>query len=126
MHPTNQTKTRVIQEAVLDCVRFLLIVVRPDLHIATVLDARSLPTVVVEVTIIKFCDQIMRITSIIISVCSLWVDLSFQFFHCFFSRILFLLRLQGNPVCGFCASLGLIELHHRLQHIWSIWIHRSS
>ncbi len=103
-----------------------MIVARPDLHIATVVHACSLPAVVSEVPIIKFCEQIMSITSIIISACSLWLQLPFQFFHCLFSSILFFLRLQSNLVCGFCASVGLLELHHCLQHIWSIWIHCSN
>ncbi len=70
-----------MQETVLTCVRLLLIVARPELHVATVLHARSLPAVVAQVTIIKFCEQIMNITSIIISACSLWLQLPFQFFH---------------------------------------------
>jgi hypothetical protein len=57
-----------MKETVLACARLLLIVVRPDLHVATVLHARSLPAMVAQVTIIKFCEQIMSITSIIISV----------------------------------------------------------
>jgi hypothetical protein len=96
------------------------------LHVATVLHARSLPAVVAQVTIIKFCDQIMSITSIIISACSLWLHLPFQFFHCFFTSILLLLHLQSNLVCGFCVSFGLLELHHCLQHIWCIWTHSRS
>ena len=64
-----------MQETVLACARLLLIVARPDLHVATVLHARSLPAVVAQVTIIKFCEQIMSITSIIISACSLWLQL---------------------------------------------------
>ncbi len=43
-----------------------MIVTRSDLHIATVLHARSLPVVVAQTTTIKLCDQIMSITSIII------------------------------------------------------------
>jgi hypothetical protein len=60
-----------MQETVLACARFLLIVTRPDLHIATVLHSRSLPAVVAQVPIINFCEQIMSITSIIICVLSL-------------------------------------------------------
>ena len=57
----------------------------------------------------------MSITSIIISACSLWLQLPFQFFRCLFSSIIFLLRLQGKFVGGFCAIFGLLELHHCLQ-----------
>jgi hypothetical protein len=57
-----------MQETVLACVRLLLIVVRPDLHIATVLDARCLLTVVCQVPIVNFCEHFMSITSIIMSV----------------------------------------------------------
>jgi hypothetical protein len=35
-----------------------------------------------------------------------------------FSCILFLLRVHSNPVCGFCASFGLLELHNCLQQNW--------
>ena len=114
-----------MQEAVRACARLRLIHARPDLYIATVLHARCLLTVVSQVPIINFCELFMSITSIIMSACSLGLQLPFQFFHLFFSSILFLLRLQRNLVCGFCASFGLLELHHCLQHIWCIWIHCS-
>jgi hypothetical protein len=68
----------------------------------------------------------MSNTSIIMSVSSLWLQLPFQFFHCFFISILFLLRLQSNLVCGFCTSFDLPELHHCLDHIWCIWTHNSN
>jgi hypothetical protein len=96
------------------------------LYIATVLQARCLLTVVSEVPIINVYEHFMSITNIIISAWSLWLQLPFQFFHCFFSSISFLLRLQGKLICGFCASFGLLELHHCLQHIWWIWTHSSS
>jgi hypothetical protein len=95
------------------------------LYIAAVLHARCLLTVVTQVPVFNFCEHFMSITSIIISAWSLWLQLPFQFFHCFFSSIPFLLRLQGKLICGFCARFGLLELHHRLQHIWCIWIHTS-
>jgi hypothetical protein len=100
LNPTNQTKTRVIQETVLPCVRLVLIVARPDLHIPTVLHERCLLTVVSQVPVFIFCEHFMSITSIIISACSLWLQLPFQFFHFFFSSIPFLLRLQGKLICG--------------------------
>jgi hypothetical protein len=58
----------------------------------------GLLAVVGQVTIIKFCEQIMSITSIIISACTLWLELPFQFFHCFFSNILFLLRSRAEAL----------------------------
>jgi hypothetical protein len=48
----------------------------------------------------------MSITSISITVCSLWLQLPFQFFHYLFSSILFLLRLQSNLVCVFARALA--------------------
>ncbi len=57
-----------------------------------------------------------------------------QLLHLFLSSIVVLLRLQSNLVddfrlillgfCailrGFCAIFGLLEEHHRLQHIWCV------
>jgi hypothetical protein len=57
----------VKQETVLAWVRLLLIVARPDLHIATVLHACSLPVVVSQVPIINFCVDFMSITIISIT-----------------------------------------------------------
>ncbi len=125
-NPPNQTKARVIQEAVRACARLRLTHARPDLYIATVLHARCLLTVVSQVPIINFCELFMSITSTIISACSVWLQLPLKFFHCFFSSIPFLLRLQGKLICGFCARFGLPDLDHCLQHIWCIWTHSSS
>jgi hypothetical protein len=80
-NPPNQTKMRVQQETVLVWARILLIVVRPDLHIATVLHACSLPAVVSQVPIINFCEDFMSITSINITACSLGLQVFFDLLY---------------------------------------------
>jgi hypothetical protein len=78
------------------------------LYIATVLHTYCLLTVVSQVPVLNFCEYFMSITSIIMSVCSLRIQLPFQFFHCFFSSISFLLRLQDS---SFAAS-ALERIRH--------------
>ena len=124
-NPPNKTKTGVKQEPVLACVRLRLILERPVCHVPTVLHTSFLPVVDAQVPIINSCNHFVSITRIM-SACSLWLQLPFQFFQnpfpspppgqtCF----------RGKLVCGFCASLSLFELHHCLQHIWCIWTHQQ-
>ena len=80
-NPPNQTKTGVKQETVLAWARLLLIVARPDLHIATVLHACSLPVVVSQVPIINFCEDFMSITNISITAYSLGLQLFFDLLY---------------------------------------------
>ena len=70
-----------MQETVLVCTKLLLIGVRPDFHIETVLHTRCLLTVVSQVPIINFCEHFMSITSIIMSVCSLRMQLFFDLLY---------------------------------------------
>jgi len=94
------------------------------LHIATVLDARSLPAVVAEVTIVKFCEQIMSITSIIISACSLWVHLFFDLSYLVVKIVPFFLCLQGGLIRFRRALLYHLEPPMYHQHV--ICIERGS
>jgi hypothetical protein len=97
-NPPNQTKTRVKQETVLPCARLLLIVARPDLHIPTVLHARSLPVVVSQVPIINFCEHFMSITSISMSACFLGLQLFFDLLYLDVKLVPLLLCLQPGLI----------------------------
>jgi hypothetical protein len=98
-NPPNQTKTRVNQETtVLACVKLLLIVARPDLHIPTVLHARSLPLGVSQVPIINFCEHFMSITSISMSTCSLGLQLFFDLLYLGVKLVPLLLCLQEGLI----------------------------
>ena len=94
----NQTKTGVKQETVLAWARLLLIVARPNLHIATVLHACSLPVVVSQVPIINFCVDFMSITSISITACSLGLQLFFDLLYLGVKLVPLLLCLQRGLI----------------------------
>jgi hypothetical protein len=68
------------------------------------LHARSLPVVVAQVTIIKFCDQIMSITSIIISVCYIWLYPMFDQLYLVVKLVSCLLCLQRDIIADDSAS----------------------
>jgi hypothetical protein len=87
-----------MQETALACARLLLIVARPDLHIATVLHARCLLTVVSQVPIINFCENFMSITIIIISAFSLWLQLFFDLLYLVVKLVPLLLYLQRGLI----------------------------
>ena len=78
--------------------RLLSIVARPDLHIATVLHARCLLTVVSQVPIINFCEDFMSITSISITVCSLGLQLFFDLLYLGVKLVPLLLCLQRGLI----------------------------
>ena len=75
-----------------------MIVARPDLHIATVLHACSLPAVVSQVPIINFCEHFMSTTSIIMTACSLRMQLFFDLLYLAVKLVPFLLCLQGGLI----------------------------
>jgi hypothetical protein len=88
----------VKQETVLAWPRLLLIDARPDLHIATVLHACSLPAVVSQVPIVNFCGDFMSITSISITACSLGLQLFFDLLYLGVKLVPFLLCLQRGLI----------------------------
>jgi hypothetical protein len=87
-----------MQEAVRACARLRLILARPELYIATVLHARCLLTVVSQVPVFNFCEHFMSITSIIVSACSLRMQL-------FFDVLYLVVKLVS---CLLCLQRGLI------------------
>jgi hypothetical protein len=94
-----------MQEAVRACARLRLILARPDLYIATVLYARCLLTVVSEVPIINFCGDFMSITSMIITACSLGLQLFFDLLYLGVKLVPFLLCLQRGLIRLYSACL---------------------
>ena len=73
-----------------------MIIARPDLYIATVLDARCLVTVVSQVPVINFCEHFM---SIIMTACSLRMQPLFDLVY-------LVVKLVS---CFLCLQRGLID-----------------
>jgi hypothetical protein len=94
-NPPNQSKTCVMQETVLACVRLLLIVERPKFHITTVLHTRYLPVVVSQVPIINFFEHFMII---IMSVWSLGLKLFFDLLYLVVKLVSLLLFFQCDLI----------------------------